>query len=93
MPKNKQKKSKGNTSYDIYSEAFPPNKDGKRSKILSYSETHDLLKEQGDGKINELNPDKIIYKPLTESHLSEIKNLHKEWFPIDYDDNYFKKIF
>ena len=56
MPKNKQKKSKGNTSYDIYSEAFPPNKDGKRSKIITYSETHDLLKEQGDGKINELNP-------------------------------------
>ena len=93
MPKNKQKKSKANTSYDIYSEAFPPNKDGKRSKIITYSETHDLLKEQGDGKINELNPEKIIYKPLTESNLSEIKNLHKEWFPIDYDDNYFKKIF
>ena len=25
--------------------------------------------------------------------MEEIKNLHKEWFPIDYDDNYFKKIF
>ena len=92
MPKNKQKKSQPKTSYDIYSEAFPPNKDGKRPKILSYSQTHDLIKEQGDNKINNLNPEKIIYKPLTENNLSEIKNLHKEWFPIDYDDNYFKKI-
>ena len=93
MQKNKQRKNQPKISYEIYSEAFPPNKDGKRPKIFSYSPTHDLIKEQSDNNINILNPDKIIYKPLTDSHLSEIKNLHKEWFPIDYDDNYFKKIF
>ena len=92
MPKTKQKNSKQNSSYDIYSEAFPPNKEGHRPKILSYSPTHELLKEQNDS-IKTIDTNKIIYKPLNESDLAEIKNLHKEWFPIEYDDNYFKKIF
>ena len=63
-----------------------------KSKISSHSHTHDLLKEKGD-TIKKIDPTKIEYKPLTISNLSEVKNLHKEWFPIDYDDDYFKKIF
>ena len=91
MPKTKQKKSKPKTEHDIFSEAFPPDKDGRRPKILTYSSTHDLLKEQND--TIKMDPRKIIYKPLTEADITEIKNLHKEWFPIEYDDDYFKKIF
>ena len=92
MPKKNTKTKKQNISYNIYSDAFPPDKDGFRSKISSHSLTHDLLKEQ-DNSIKELDPSKIVYKPLTISNLEEIKNLHKEWFPIDYDDDYFKKVF
>ena len=36
MPKNKSKKTKLNVN-NIYSEAFPPNKDGSRSNISQYS--------------------------------------------------------
>ena len=94
MPKTKQKKIKNNdSSYEIFSEAFPPNKDGKRAKLLAYSPTHELLKNLGDEILNKITPDKIIYKPLTATYIEEIKNLHKEWFPIEYDDEYFKKIF
>ena len=92
MPKKNNKAKKRNISYDIYSEAFPPNKDGSRSKISSHSHIHDLLKGQDD-TLKKIDPTKIVYKPLTISNISEVKNLHKEWFPIDYDDNYFKKIF
>ena len=76
-----------NKKYKIYSEAFPPNKKGERQQLLSLSSSHDIL-----NGIN-INPEKIIYKPLTKNNLLEVKNLHKEWFPIDYDDNYFKVIF
>ena len=94
MSKTKPKKTQNNeSSYNIFSEAFPPNKEGKRPKILAYSQTHELLKNKGDDLSNKITPDKIIYKPLTEANLQEIKNLHKEWFPIEYDDDYFKKIF
>ena len=55
--------------------------------MLSLSSFHDIL----NGII--INPNKIIYKSLTKNNLMEVKNLHKEWFPIDYDDNYFETIF
>jgi ribosomal protein S18 acetylase RimI-like enzyme len=94
MRKNRAKKSKSSNNNNLYSEAFPPDKNGYRPKIISYSPTHDILKEQGQEDIIKIiDPSKIIYKPLNESNMEEIKNLHKEWFPIDYDDNYFKKIF
>ena len=91
MPKNKSKKTKLNSN-NIYSEAFPPNKDGSRSNISQYSNIHDIIKDENE-LTKKINPVNIIYKPLRESHLDEIKKLHKEWFPIDYDNNYFKQIF
>lgn len=34
----------------------------------------------------------IYYKPITnEDYLTEMVDLHKEWFPFSYDRNYFKK--
>ena len=81
MSKNKNKK------HQIFSEAFPPNKNGERKKLLAFSSYHDILKGI------QINPDEIIYKPLSKSHLEEIKLLHKEWFPIEYEDDYFQKIF
>ena len=33
----------------------------------------------------------IEYKPLTEDFLSDLVELHNEWFPFSYDRNYFKK--
>ena len=91
MPKNKSRKTKS-TVNNIYSEAFPPNKDGSRSNLSQHSNTHDIIKDENES-IKKINPLNIIYKPLSESHIEEIKKLHKEWFPIDYDLNYFKQIF
>ena len=85
MSKNNDPKKKENIT--IFSEAFPQNKDGRRQKIRVCSQSHELLKNHS------LKSNNIIYKPLSLSDLPEIKNLHKEWFPIDYDDEYFKKIF
>ena len=79
-------KYKKNDMY-IFSEAFPPNKRGIREKQNISSSSHILLKNI------KLNPDNVIYKPLTKEDLAEIKNLHKEWFPVKYSDNYFNSIF
>ena len=76
-----------NKKYKIYSEAFPPNEKGERQQLLSFSSFHDIL-----NKIN-INPKEIIYKPLSKNNIIELKTMHKEWFPIDYDDNYFEAIF
>ena len=71
---------------NVFSEAFPPNEKGERNNLLSFSPTHYLL----NGIT--INPEKIIYKPLTKENLTEVKNLHKEWFPINYDDDFFEEI-
>ena len=81
MPKHKK------NELQVFSEAFPPNKKGIREKHSVSSSSHLLLKNI------EFNPDNIIYKPLTNKDIEETKNLHKEWFPINYSDNYFTKIF
>jgi len=76
-----------NKKYKIFSEAFPPNEKGERQQLLSLSSFHDLL----NGIT--INPKDIIYKPLTKNNLIEVKNLHKEWFPVEYDDEFFEQIF
>ena len=81
MPKHKK------NEFQIFSEAFPPNKRGIREKRDISSPNHILLKNI------KINPDNIIYKPLTKKDIEETKNLHKEWFPINYSDNYFQTIF
>ena len=47
MPKNKSKKVKSKTN-NIYSEAFPPNKDGSRSNLSQHSNIHDVIKDEND---------------------------------------------
>ena len=81
MPKHKK------IDFQIFSEAFPPNKKGRREKRDISSSSHMLLKD------TKLDPNNIIYKPLTKQDIEETKNLHKEWFPIKYSDEYFNTIF
>jgi len=72
--------------YNIFSEAFPPDEKGERNNLLSYSSNHNIINGL------KLYKEKIIYKPLTKDSLLDVKNLHKEWFPIDYDDDFFTKV-
>ena len=87
MPKNKYKNSNNNNTHQIFSEAFPPKKNGERKKLYSFSSYHDILVGE------EINTKEITYKPLNKSHKEETKKLHKEWFPVEYDDDYFENIF
>ena len=72
--------------HNIFSEAFPPDEKGERHNLLSYSSYHNLIIGL------KINQEKIIYKPLSKNNFLEVKNLHKEWFPIDYDDNFFSEV-
>ena len=76
----KKKKTK------VYSEAFPPNSLGSHEKFNPISDTHSLLSSI------QIDPTKIYYKPLSQDNLIEIQNLHKEWFPIDYQKKFFETI-
>ncbi len=87
MPKKKNINKKKKNSVEVFSEAFPPNKSGVRTTLYSFSSYHEMIKG-----VN-INKEQIIYKPLSKFYIDEIKKLHKEWFPIDYDDEYFQKIF
>ena len=71
----------------IFSDAFPPNKLGEKLKISAISEIHKKI-----GNIN-IDGNRIYYKEFTKEHMNEIKILHKEWFPIDYDDSFYEKMF
>ena len=73
--------------FHIFSEAFPPNKKGKRENQEISSSSHSLLKNK------KLDPNNIIYKPLKKENIEEIKSLHKEWFPVKYSDSYFESLF
>ena len=79
-PNKKKKKTK------VYSEAFPPSELGTRDKLSPVSEVHSLVSNI------KIDPSKIIFKTLTHENVIEIKNLHKEWFPIDYDDKCFEVV-
>ena len=78
MSNSKKKKIK------IFSDAFPPNELGERQKRTPISTTHLTLKEI------KLDPNEIIYKPLTKDNINELLILHREWFPIDYETQFFE---
>ena len=67
----------------LYSESYPLNSNKEREKVKPVSQVHKLLK----GKKIDIN--KIYYKPLGPNDYEEVKNLHKEWFPVDYPEQLF----
>jgi len=81
MPKNSKK------NRHLFSEAFPPNKRGYRPKIYPSASSHTLLEGV------KINSNEIIYKEIPKEYLEEVKNLHKEWFPVKYSDKFFESVF
>ena len=67
----------------LYSESFPLNEKKERSRVKPISEVHKLLSGV------KIDLEKIYYKPLAPEHVEEVKKLHKEWFPVPYDERIF----
>ena len=67
----------------LYSESYPLNENNQRNKVKPISQVHRLLSGI------KIDPNKIYYKPLGPEHYEEVKNLHKEWFPVDYPEAIF----
>ena len=67
----------------LYSESFPLNEKKERSRLKPISEVHKLLSGV------KIDLEKIYYKPLAPEHVEEVKKLHKEWFPVPYDERIF----
>jgi len=71
----------------VQSDAFPPSKFGYRDKNPSFSNVHKKL-------INiEIKKENISYRELVKDDIEEVILLHKEWFPIDYPEEFFNKHF
>ena len=64
----------------LYSESFPLDEKKERKKMKPIAECHKLLKGI------KIDPSQIIYRPLMPDDYEEVKKLHKEWFPVPYDD-------
>ena len=67
----------------LYSESYPLNEKKERSKVKPISEVHKLLSGV------KIDKEKIYYKPLSPEHVEEVKKLHKEWFPVAYEEQIF----
>ena len=67
----------------VHSDAWPEQKDQ-----AAHSKIHDILKQDN----LEINKDEIQYRLLEQSDIAEVKNLHLEWFPLRYDDDYYSTI-
>ena len=68
----------------LYSESYPLNEKNERKKVKPISQVHKLLSGV------KINQNKIYYKPLAPEHYDEVKNLHKEWFPVPYPEQIFE---
>lgn len=75
---------KGSKSSDsIYSEAFPPTTRKKQQKL---SKCHTKLIDE---KIDE---SKISYRLLNKEDIEEVFLLHREWFPVKYEREFFEVV-
>jgi ribosomal protein S18 acetylase RimI-like enzyme len=69
------------------SDAFPPSSSSNSEFI---AEVHSTLSEIN---VSSVDPSKIILRPIKNKHeMDEIRLLHKEWFPIDYSQDFFDLI-
>ena len=64
----------------IHSDAWPEDE-----KQQVYSEVHKLL---SDIK-NDIAISDITFRPLDQTDIQELSNLHKEWLPIHYENQYY----
>jgi len=78
-------KSKSKKKTKLYSDAFP--KIEKKVKITQLSNIHDIIiKTNFQFNIND-----IYFRELKLEDINELILLHKEWLPINYDENFFKR--
>ena len=40
-----------------------------------------------------IDKSKIYYRQLSGPDIEEVKNLHDEWFPLTYQDNFYRRIY
>jgi len=67
----------------IHSEAWPSDQ-----KPEIHSQIHDILRNLGP----EITKEQIKYRVLVRNDIPEVRNLHMEWFPVKYGDDYFNII-
>lgn len=84
VEKRKKKRIKLN------SDAFPKNFTGKlENKIYALSDIHEKIKYEELA----IDKDQIYFKELTKYNLTEIVKLHREWFPVEYTNEFFLNLF
>jgi len=92
---NKEKTTETNNSktkkrIKISSEAFPPKSYFESKKIQpAHSSIHRYLKEENI----EINDSMVKLRKIHKKDMEQIRPLFKEWFPLDYDESFFEKIF
>ena len=70
----------------LCSDSFPLDEKKERKKMKPIAECHKLLKGV------KIDPSNIVYKPLSQENLDEVKKLHAEWFPVKYEEEIFNRI-
>ena len=73
------------------SEAWPHD---HRSNIKTSSKTHDLCKQFIQTMLSKMSVSEFVkshieLRELVQNDMDEIKNLHQEWFPLDYPDKFY----
>ena len=71
------------TKLTVHSDAWP-----KDSEQKIHSQFHEVLARTN----RMITKDKITYRLLEDSDLREAKDLHREWFPVEYSENYYTSI-
>jgi len=73
----------------VSSDAFPPKNAFEVKKIQpAYSDIHKYLKEENI----QIDISMVKLRKITKEDLIQIKPLYKEWFPLDYEDQFYEKI-
>ena len=64
----------------------------KRKSIEVASQTHERIQELLRTYDLKLLQKEIYYRDLKQEDLEEIRNLHAEWFPLNYPDKFYDTI-
>lgn len=68
----------------VQSDAWPK---AENSEVKS--KVHSIIRHE----LGNIDKDKIYYRQLTGPDIEEVKNLHDEWFPLTYQENFYRRIY
>ena len=75
------------------SDAFPPDLDEEDSKKIELcAKIHASLAQKSEAEVEKIRAGVYFTEKVTDCTLNQLRDLHREFFPVEYKDGFYRQI-